>query len=389
MNETPKPRRRLISLTLLTLLLVGVTAASGRWYLHTGQWREATDNAYIAGNLIPISTRLAGTVVWVGTEENHYVEAGQVILRLDDSDERNQVQVLEQELALAARTVAALRKQDERYATEVSQRQVTHQRADEEHQRRISLAEISMVSQEELDAARTRSEETRIAWEIARSALDRSRQLSGDMPIEQHPTVMLAAARLRAAHLELDKTRIVSPVSGHIARRSVQLGQRVAPGDELMSLAQLNSVWVEANFKETQLTHVYPGQPVHMTSDLYGEDYVYTGAIVSLGSGTGAAFSLLPPQNATGNWIKIVQRVPVRIALSADSLRDHPLPIGASLAVEVDTHQRDADKLSHDSQAYTAVEAPLLADPGHTFEDSIARIIADNLDYSKPELSQR
>jgi len=388
MNEAANPRRRLLSLALTLLLITCIAIASGLWYLDTGRWRQTTDNAYIAGNLVPISTRLAGTVVWVGTEENHYVEAGQVILRLDDSDERNEVQVLEQELALAVRAVAALRKQDERYATEVSQRQVTHRRADEEHKRRISLAKISMVSQEELDAARTRAEEARISWKIALSALARSRQLSGDMPIEQHPEVKLAATRLRAAHLELNKTRIVAPLSGHIARRTVQLGQRVTPGDELMSLAQLSSVWVEANFKETQLTHIYPGQPVIMSSDLYGDEHEYSGVVVSLGAGTGAAFSLLPPQNATGNWIKIVQRVPVRITFSDDSLRDHPLPIGASLAVDVNTRVRKGARLSEDNKDYTGVAAPLLVQPGDAVEESIARIIAENLDYSKAPLSQ-
>jgi len=208
------------------------------------------------------------------------------------------------------------------------------------------------------------------------------------MPIEQHPEVKLAATRLRAAHLELNKTRIVAPLSGHIARRTVQLGQRVTPGDELMSLAQLSSVWVEANFKETQLTHIYPGQPVIMSSDLYGDEHEYSGVVVSLGAGTGAAFSLLPPQNATGNWIKIVQRVPVRITFSDDSLRDHPLPIGASLAVDVNTRVRKGARLSEDNKDYTGVAAPLLVQPGDAVEESIARIIAENLDYSKAPLSQ-
>jgi len=389
MNEQPNRRRRWITLLLMVLLLAGAATLASQWYLKVGQWRESTDNAYITGNLVPVSTRLAGTVVWIGTDENHYVEAGQLILRLEDSDERNEVQVLEQQLALAARTVSALREQDRSHATEVSQRQVTHELAGEEYKRRKKLADIAMVSDEELDAARTRSEETRIALDIAHSALAKSRLLSGDMSIDQHPRVKLAAARLRAAHLDLAKTRIVAPVDSHVARRSVQLGQRVLPGEELMSLAQLEAVWVEANFKENQLTHLHQGQPVTMTTDYYGEEQVFTGRLSGISPGTGAVFSLLPPQNATGNWIKIVQRVPVRIELDPGAVHDFPLPLGASLSVSVDTSKRDGPRLTRHTQVGTVAEVAQQMYESAELEATIAQIIADNLDGDGPTLSKR
>jgi membrane fusion protein (multidrug efflux system) len=389
MTATLNNRRRLLSLGLVILVLTAAAMLVGRWYVNEGQWRESTDNAYIAGNLVPLSTRLAGTVIWIGAEENQYIDAGQVILRLENSDERNQVEILEQELALATRAVAALREQDRRRATEVDQREVTLQLANEEHQRRLKLAEVSMVSVEELDAARTRSEETRISRDIARSALTRSRLLSGHMPIEQHPSVKLAAAKLRAAHLDLGKTEIVAPVSGLLAVRSVQLGQHVSPGEKLMSLVQLESVWVEANFKETQLTHLYQNQAVTLTSDLYGDELVFTGVVSGIGSGTGALFSLLPPQNATGNWIKIVQRVPVRIELPAEQLQKYPLPLGASLSVVVNTSERTGAKLNLNSRQQTIFAMPQLAGSDEDVDKAISRIISENIGAPKTKFNQR
>ncbi|MCB1690455.1 MAG: HlyD family secretion protein [Halioglobus sp.] len=372
-------RRRWLSLLGLFVVVAVVGGLASFWHLSIGQWRETTDNAYVAGNLVPVTARLEGTVVWIGADENQHVEAGQLLLRLDDSNELRQLQVVEQELALAVREVRALREQVRSQAAQVRQREVTHQLAADEYARRKKLAAVAMVSDEELDAARTRAEEARISLDLSRSALEKARLLSGTMPVQKHPQVQLASARFHQAHLALAKTRIVAPVAGQVASRRVQVGQRVLPGTELMNIVQQDALWVEANFKETQLEHLRPGQAVKLTSDIYGTDEHMAGRVSGVSPATGAIFSILPPQNATGNWIKIVQRVPVRIAIEASQQSPWPLPLGASLAVEVDTHERSGPMLSILDQSSPAIDASFLIPETTEVEKRIAKIIALNM----------
>jgi membrane fusion protein (multidrug efflux system) len=376
MNDVPPPgqRKRLILIILLIALLAG--AGSAAWYYRYGQWYVSTDNAYFTGNLVEVSAQIGGTVVWIGPEQNQTVQRGQEILRLADDDERELLALREAELALAVQGVLTLRAEVSRLQAEQQLKAVTHDLAEDEFERRQRLYPRNMVSKEEVDAARTREAETRVALETARLALEKARVQAGSQALAEHPLVMVAAAGLRQAYRDWRKTRIISPVAGEVARRRSQPGQRIEPGTPLFSIAERHSGWIEANFKETQLRHIRPGQPVTIHSDLYGKAVTLQGTVNSIGTGTGSVFSLLPPQNATGNWIKIVQRVPVRIELDNGLDSAYPLPFGASLSIAVDTHQRGASPLNVERDSEPVADADLYDYQGEGVAELIARIIA-------------
>ncbi len=378
MAESPKPtvRKRLMFSILLLAALAGA-AAAGRYYWQA-RWYETTENAYLTGNLVEVSAQIGGTVVWIGPEQNQAVARGQELLRLADGDEAEMLALRKSELALAVQDVLTLRAEVARLDAEQRLAAVTHDLAKGEYQRRQHLFPKNMVAKEELDTARTRSAETLVALEAARLALEKARVRAGSQELTEHPMVMVAAARLRSAFRDWRKTRVISPVNGEIARRRAQAGQRIAAGTPLFTIAERHSAWIEANFKEPQLRHIRPGQPVEIRSDLYGSDVSLRGTVQSIGTGTGSVFSLLPPQNATGNWIKIVQRVPVRIALDQAFDRQHPLPFGASLHIRVDTHERGAPPLASDKPAAPVAEADIYQYQDAGAEALIARIIAAN-----------
>ena len=378
MEESPRPalRKRLITAILVLAALAGAGAAG--WYFWQARWYETTENAYLTGNLVEVSAQIGGTVVWIGPEQNQAVTRGQELLRLADGDELETLALRRSELALAVQDVLTLRAEVNRLQAEQRLAAVTHQLAREEYERRQRLFPKNMVSKEELDTARTRESETRVALDTAGLALVKARVRAGTQELTEHPMVMVAAARLRSAFRDWRKTVVISPVEGEVARRRVQAGQRIAAGTPLFSIAERHSAWIEANFKETQLRHIRPGQPVEIRSDLYGAEFTLKGRVESIGTGTGSVFSLLPPQNATGNWIKIVQRVPVRIALEQGFDRQHPLPFGASVYIRVDTHDRGAPPLAVPATGVPVADADLYNYQDEGAEALIARIIADN-----------
>jgi membrane fusion protein (multidrug efflux system) len=339
------PARRRLTLLLIVLVFAAIGGAAALWYWRVGQWRETTENAYLTGNLVTVSAEVSGTVVRIAAEENDAVAAGAELVSLAEGDAAQALDAATQQLALAVQEVRALRAQVGRARAELHLREVTARLARDEYTRRQRLSARKMLAEEELDAARTRAEETAGALETARQALLEAEVRAGEGAIEHHPRVTTAASLVRAAWREWRKTRVPAPVSGRIARRRVQLGQRVNAGAPLFSIVEDGALWVEANFKEDQLRHMRSGQPVELRSDLYGEDWLLRGHVSGIGAGTGAVFAVLPPQNATGNWIKIVQRVPVRIELDEPPGAEHPLPLGASLAVHVDTHDRRGSRL--------------------------------------------
>lgn len=346
MDPVVRPRRRHLTLLIIALLL-GVTAAAGAgWYLRVGQWRETTDNAYLTGNLITVSAEVDGPVVQIDVEDNEAVRAGQTLALIADGDLQLALDSRKQMLGLAVQEVLARRAQVERARSELRLKEITHRLAVEEHERRKRLAARKMLAEEELDAARTRAEETGGELETSRRALDEAFVRAGKGPVDEHPMVTAAASSLRSAWRMLSKVRVVAPADGAVAKRRVQLGQRVGPGTPLFSIAESGAVWIEANFKENQLRNLRPGQAVRIRSDLYDDEVTLTGRVESIGNGTGSVFALLPAQNATGNWIKIVQRVPVRIRIESGMDRDHPLPLGAGLHVEVDTHERSTPRIA-------------------------------------------
>jgi len=319
-------------------------------------------------------------VIAIDAEEGARVEAGQVLVRLDPDDARITYDAALANLALTVRQVRGLYDRVDSGQADLAARQIALKQAREDVRRRENLAESGAISHEELAHARDLLAAAEAALTSARGELSRNRALIDATEVASQPQVEAAAAQVRQAWLNLQRMAMMAPVSGYVARRTVQLGQRVQPGSTLLTLVPLEKVWVEANFKETQLTHMRIGQQVEIRADLYGRKVRYTGTIASLGMGTGSAFSLLPAQNASGNWIKIVQRVPVRIVLDAAELADYPLRLGLSMHVDVSLRDQSGPVLA----AHVAREKPLLETDVYAgqlaqIDAVIERTIADNL----------
>ncbi|MBN8792341.1 MAG: multidrug efflux MFS transporter periplasmic adaptor subunit EmrA [Stenotrophomonas nitritireducens] len=378
--EAPVARsRRGRLLRGLLAIVVLLLAAFALWYFAFGRWFEETDDAYVQGNQVQITPQVAGTVVAIAADDGMRVERGQLLVRLDPADTEVALQQAEANLARTVRQVRGLYRSVEGAQADLNARQVTLKRVREDFARRKDLAATGAISNEELAHARDELAAAEAAVAGSRETVERSRALVDDTVVATQPDVKAAAAQLRQAWLNNARAGIVAPVAGFVARRSVQVGQRVQPGNALMAVVPAEQMWVEANFKETQLRHMRLGQEVELRSDLYGGEVKYKGRIASLGLGTGSAFSLLPAQNASGNWIKIVQRVPVRIAIDAKQLAEHPLRIGLSMKAEVSLRDQKGEVLPAKAAEGTVFDTDVYAAQLHDADEAIARIIHDNL----------
>lgn len=372
-------RRRALAVLATVAIIAGAGWAA--WYLLVARWHQDTDDAYVQGNVVSIVPQTMGTVVSIDADAGMRVEAGQALVHLDPNDAQVAFDQAVANLAGTVRQVRGLYSSVESGQADLAARQVAVRQAREDVKRREGLVASGAVSREELAHARDTLAGAEAALSGAQGQLSRSRALVDATEVASQPQVQAAAGQLRQAWLNLQRMAIVAPVSGHVARREVQLGQRVAPGNTLMTIVPLEQVWVEANFKETQLTKMRIGQPVEVHADLYGSDVRYDGRVASLGMGTGSAFSLLPAQNASGNWIKIVQRVPVRIELDPAQVVEHPLRLGLSMHVDVAVRDQDGAVLaSVDAPRGT----PLLSTEAYAEQLAqadalIARTIAQNL----------
>jgi membrane fusion protein, multidrug efflux system len=378
-SSASAPSRRGKLLRGLAVVVVLVLIALAIWYFVSGRWHEDTDDAYVQGNLVQITPMVAGTVVSIGADDGMRVERGQLLVKLDPADTQVALQQAEANLARTVRQVRGLFRSVEGAQAELSSQQVTLQRARADVARRSSLVATGAISAEELAHARDQLAAAQAAVSGSRETVERNRALIDDNGVARQPDVQAAAAQVRQAFLNNARSAIVAPVSGYVARRSVQVGQRVQPGTALMAVVPLEQVWVEANFKETQLKHMRLGQPVELESDLYGNAVRYQGTVQSLGLGTGSAFSLLPAQNASGNWIKIVQRVPVRIAIDPKQLARNPLRIGLSMNVDVNMHQQDGGVLPTKFATGTLLDTDVYAQQLGQADQVIAQIIHANL----------
>lgn len=338
-----KRKRLLLGLGLIVVLGSAAVFAYHELY---GRFYEETDDAYVGGNLVQITPQITGTVTRIAVDDGDYVEAGQPLVWLDPADTQVAQQSAEANLARTVRQVRGLFSNVDSYKAQVAARKIDVQRAKADYQRRAALAGKGAISREELAHAQDTLNSAQSALTSAEQQLDTNKALVDDTVIASHPDVKSAAAQLRQAFLNNARSTLVAPVSGYVARRSVQVGARVQPGTALMAVVPLHEVWIDANFKETQLSEMRIGQPVTVEADLYGDDVTYKGHVESLGVGTGSAFSLLPAQNASGNWIKIVQRLPVRIRLDDEALDKHPLRIGLSTTVTVDLHDQSGAQLT-------------------------------------------
>lgn len=377
----PRPSRRR-GFAILALVVALCAAAYGSyWFLYARHF-ESTDDAYVDGDVVQITSEVPGTVIGLHADDTQFVARGQPLLKLDPADAEVAVRVAEANLGRAVRSVRTLFAQASQLRDDILYREVALRRAEQDYHRRTGLLSDGAVSSEELQHTRDSVTEVRATLAAAREQLAETEARIDGTSIATNPEVLAAAAKVRDAWLELRRTRIFSPVSGVVARRSVQVGQHVAAGTPLMGVVPLNALWVDANFKEVQLRDVRVGQPVTLRADVYGGTAVYSGKVVGLSAGTGSAFALLPAQNASGNWIKIVQRLPVRVQLDPGELRAHPLRIGESVTVAVDIRDTSGQLVSGQVRRVPIPSQPSLAnDPA--VEARIARIIQDNLGKAK------
>jgi membrane fusion protein (multidrug efflux system) len=341
-NDNAKPsskrrRWRLLAIVSGAFLVVGLVYTL--YWAQVLRYHQTTDDAYVGGNVVQITPQISGTVVAIGADDTQFVKAGQPLVRLDEADAKVALDQAEAQLARTVRDVRNLFATSSQLDAAVQVRQTDLAAAQSDLARRQQLGTSGAVSGEELQHARDTVKAAQASLLAAQQQLAANKARVDGTTLEDHPQVRDAAAAVRNAYLTLARTQLPAPVAGFVARRNVQLGQRVAPGAPLMAVVPLDQVWVDANFKEPQLAHMRVGQPVRLTADLYGTRIVYHGRVAGFGAGTGAAFALLPAQNATGNWIKIVQRVPVRIALDEKEITAHPLQIGLSMKADVDVSQ--------------------------------------------------
>ncbi|SQF99539.1 secretion protein HlyD [Paucimonas lemoignei] len=377
-QKDANPRKR--KLLLIGLAFIVLLGGLGVWAWHElyGRWSESTDDAYVNGNVVEITPLVAGTVTSIGADDGDLVRAGQVLLQFDPSDAAVGLQSAEANLGKTVRQVRGLYSNVDGMKAQLAAKRAEVKKAQDNYNRRKSLAAGGAISQEELSHAHDDLISAQSALNNVQQQLASSVALVDDTEVSSHPDVKAAAAQLRQAYLANARSTLIAPVTGYVAKRTVQLGQRVQPGTALMAVIPLNELWIDANFKETQLGKMRIGQPVEIESDLYGSDVKYSGTIDSLGAGTGSAFALLPAQNATGNWIKIVQRVPVRIHINADELAEHPLRIGLSTVVDVNLHDQSGPVLAQQPPKKASFSTNVYEQQLAEADAMIARLIHDN-----------
>ena len=374
--EPPSKRRRIL-LTIAAVFLV----LAGAWIvleILVLSQREKTDDAYVTGNQIRVSSQIAGTVVEVFARNTSRVTAGQVLLRLDDADARQALARAAANLAQTVRQVQQQIAQSGQYDSQIAMRELELARAEQDLSRREPLLAEQAVAGEEVRHARDNVALARAALQQARHQAAAAHALVDHVSLEQNPTVLAASAAYKDAWLHAQRGAIVAPAGGYVAQRSVQLGQRIAPGEPLLSIIPLQDVWLEANFKERQLRNLRIGQSAKIIADVYGSDVVFHGRVIGMSAGTGAAFSLLPPQNATGNWIKVAQRVPVKIVLDAKELAAHPLRVGLSTTTTIDTHDRSGPVLAVDAVSDVHEATASYTQDLATAEQAAMKIIRSN-----------
>ena len=337
----------------LLLIIGAVFALAGLvwlllWIFVLSQ-RETTDDAYVGGNLVTISAQTSGTVVAVLADDTQRVKAGQVLVRLDATDAQVNLTRAKGALGQAVRQVRQVAESAAQNDAAVAVRRLELDRAQADLARREPLLAQHAVAPEEVSHARDAVASARAALELAQRESAGAHALVDGTTARDNPAVQQAVANFRDAWIGMRRGAIVAPLDGYVAQRSVQVGQHVQPGQSLMTVIPLHQLWIDANFKEVQLAHIRIGQPAEVDADAYGSGVVFHGTVAGLGAGTGSAFALLPAQNATGNWIKVVQRVPVRIRLKDDELEQHPLRIGLSSNVVIDTHDRGGAVLAADN----------------------------------------
>jgi membrane fusion protein (multidrug efflux system) len=384
-GNAPKDKRKRGRALLIALVVFVLAAAT--WFvlwLFVFSTRETTDDAYIGGNQVGISAQVPGIVTGVYADDTQRVTAGQVLVRLDATDADVALRKASSALAQAVRQVRQQTQSAASADASLGARRNDLKRAQDDLRRRLPLLAEKAVAPEEVQHARDAVDSAQSALESAQRQADASRALVDGSDIESNPAVEQARASFRQAWVASQRNAIVAPIDGYVAQRSVQVGNSVQPGQQLMTVVPLHDLWVDANFKESQLRHVRIGQPAKIEADIYGGGVEYHGKVVGLGAGTGSAFSLLPAQNATGNWIKVVQRIPVRIALDPKDLDKHPLRIGLSTDVTLDISDDNGDVLAKSPSTTPVAQTTVYDDVAAKADAAADEIVRRNLGASAP-----
>lgn len=377
-ENNPKQKIFLIRLTIFFLVIAVLYFIY--WFIYSRHYEE-TDNAYVNGNIIPVSTQIAGTIIDVKVNDTAYVNVGQALVLLDPTDREIAFEQAKANLALILRQTQQLYVKDNGLRATIEARKLTLKQASSDLKRRQQAIDVGGISQEELSHAQNGFNIANSLLTTALAEWSANKALISGTSVKEHPTVLQAIAGVRESYLNLLRTTIRAPVAGYIAKRSAQAGQVVAAGTPLMAVVPLNDIWVDANFKERQLKKIKPGQSVTLKADIYGSAVVYHGRVAGFAGGTGSAFSLLPAQNATGNWIKVVQRLPIRIILDANELKKHPLRIGLSMSVVIDTASKQTQLKEINVNAANSTEIFKRMDKGANV--IINKILIDNLREDK------
>ena len=375
-NNKSQQRKKGLSIFILLLLLISISSAA-YWYFFIKGFEE-TEDAYVSGNQVMVSAQVAGNISKINVDNMDPVQAGDVLLELDDTNAKLSFEQAKSNLANAVRQVSQLNYTVKQLKSAVRANEITLAQAQGNLNRRVQLVKDGAIDKESFQHAKEAVELAKANLTTSQNQLGANQALLLDGPLSEQPQIQSAISNLKQAWLNLERTKIRSPIKGYVARRNAQVGQAVSVGGALMAVVTTDQMWLDANFKETQLTHMRIGQPVEIHFDLYGKDKTFNGKVVGIEMGTGSAFSLLPTQNATGNWIKVVQRVPVRIQLDPQQLAENPLRIGLSATVKVNVTDSQGETLRDQAPATTLYSTNVLQYDESAVNNLIESIIRDN-----------
>ena len=375
-NNKSQQRKKGLSIFILLLLLISIGSAA-YWYFFIKGFEE-TEDAYVSGNQVMVSAQVAGNISKINVDNMDPVQAGNVLLELDDTNAKLSFEQAKSNLANAVRQVSQLNYTVKQLKSAVRANEITLAQAQGNLNRRVQLVKDGAIDKESFQHAKEAVELAKANLTTSQNQLGANQALLLDGPLSEQPQIQSAVSNLKQAWLNLERTKIRSPIKGYVARRNAQVGQAVSVGGALMAVVTTDQMWLDANFKETQLTHMRIGQPVEIHFDLYGKDKTFNGKVVGIEMGTGSAFSLLPTQNATGNWIKVVQRVPVRIQLDPQQLAENPLRIGLSATVKVNVSDSQGETLRNQAPTATLYSTNVLQYDESAVNNLIESIIRDN-----------
>ncbi|WP_434779176.1 efflux RND transporter periplasmic adaptor subunit [Neisseria sp. Ec49-e6-T10] len=374
-------RNRITYSILLVVLLIAIVISI--WWFIIGQFEQETEDAYVDGNVVLVTAQVSGSVIGIDADNTDIVKAGQPLIHLNPIDAQLALSKAQSNLAQTVRSVRNQFASKDQSLANVQMKEAELAKTKSDYQRRSELASSGAISTEEVQRAKQAYEAAHAALQVAQKQLAGGQAMVDNTSVSTHPNVLNAAAALREAYIAAQRTTLPAPVSGMVTKRNVQVGQRINPASSLMSIVPLDHLWVNANFKESQLKNIRIGQKAELTADIYGRSVKYTGQVMGLDAGTGSAFALLPAQNATGNWIKVVQRLPVRIKLDADQVAKHPLRIGLSMHVKVFTKDKGQGSINNHTIKPQSYNTYVFKNELVQADKLIEQIIEENIGHAK------